>query len=242
MERRKGVILRSTLPQGLPLKPDALRRACETLIDNLARLHSLDYRAAGLGDLGKPDGYVERQVTGWAERYRRAQTSEVEAIDEVAVWLGQNRPADTGPGLIHNDYKFDNLVLDPVDLTRIVAVLDWEMATIGDPLMDLGTTLGYWVEASDPDTLHHLITGPTNLPGALSRRELAERYLSQTGRGATDLLFYYVFGLFKIVGIVQQIFARHVRGHTHDKRFAHLDVVVASLGSAASQAIEKGCF
>src|SRR5579864_1443615 len=185
MERRRGIILRGTA-QGVALDPATLRRACEALIDNLAVLHMLDSQAAGLADLGKPSGYVERQVKGWSERYRNAQTDLVPALDEVASWLAQSRPADAGAALIHNDYKFDNIVLDPGDLTRIVAVLDWEMARIGDPLMDLGTTLGYWVEAGDPPTLKHLVVGPTMQPGSLSRRALAERYLSATGRGAVD--------------------------------------------------------
>ena len=163
-------------PADQPIPPETVRRLCESLVDNLARLHSLDYRAAGLDDLGKPEGYVERQVTGWTRRYRDAQTDDLPGLERAAAWLAANRPAESGAALIHNDYKFDNLVLDPDDLTRIVAVLDWEMATIGDPLMDLGTTLGYWIEADDPEPLRRFLVGPTTLPGSLSRREVAERY------------------------------------------------------------------
>jgi aminoglycoside phosphotransferase (APT) family kinase protein len=241
MERRRGIILRGTMT-GPPPPPETLRRLGESLVDNLVRLHGLDDRAAGLADLGKPEGYVARQVEGWARRYRDAQTGDVPAMDRASDWLSRNRPGESGAALIHNDYKFDNLVLDPGDLTRIVAVLDWEMATIGDPLMDLGTTLAYWVESGDPDTLKHLVVGPTPLPGSLTRRELAARYFAQAGREPADLLFYYVFGLFKIAVIVQQIYARYVRGHTRDPRFAHLDVVIDALSRAAVGTIEAGRF
>ena len=182
MERRHGVILRKPPPADRPMPPETVRRLCESLIDGLARLHSLDYQAAGLGDLGKPEGYVERQVSGWSRRYRDAQTDDVPGLDRAADWLAANRPAESGAALIHNDYKFDNLVLDPDDPGRIVAVLDWEMATIGDPLMDLGTTLGYWIEPTDPVPLRRFLAGPTALPGSLTRRELGLRYCEAVGR------------------------------------------------------------
>ncbi len=149
-------------------------------------------------------------MTGWSRRYRDAQTDDLPALERAAEWLAANRPAESGAALIHNDYKFDNLVLDPDDLGRIVAVLDWEMATIGDPLMDLGTTLGYWIEPTDPEPLRRFLAGPTALPGSLTRRELADRYCEAAGREAPDLLFYYVYGLFKIAVIAQQIYARYV--------------------------------
>jgi aminoglycoside phosphotransferase (APT) family kinase protein len=157
------------------------------------------------------------------------------------TWLAENRPAESiGATLIHNDFKFDNLVLDPADLTRIVAVLDWEMATIGDPLMDLGTTLAYWTEVNDPAPLHQFIVGPTTQPGALSRRELVERYGQTTGRDTSHMLFCYVCGLFKVAVIAQQIYARYVRGLTQDPRFAAFNQVVAALGLGAVRAIDTG--
>jgi aminoglycoside phosphotransferase (APT) family kinase protein len=239
MERRRGVILRRPPPTDRPMAPPLVRRLCETLIDSMAALHSLDYRAAGLGDLGKPDGYIERQVAGWIKRYRDAQTDDVPDLERTADWLAGNRPSACGEStLIHNDFKFDNLVLDPDDLTRIVAVLDWEMATLGDPLMDLGTTLAYWTEASDPEPLHHHIVGPTTQPGSLSRRELVERYGQITGRDISNALFCYVCGLFKVAVIAQQIYARFVRGMTKDPRFVCFDQVVAALGLGAVRAIE----
>jgi aminoglycoside phosphotransferase (APT) family kinase protein len=239
MERRRGIILRKP-PGEKPIPPGTVRRLCESLVEGLARLHGLDYEAAGLGEIGKPEGYVERQVTGWSRRYRDARTDDVPALERAAEWLAANRPAESGSALIHNDFKFDNLVLDPDDLGRIVAVLDWEMATIGDPLLDLGTTLGYWIEADDPEPLRRFLAGPTALPGSLTRRELADYYAQAAGRPVPDLLFYYVYGLFKIAVIAQQIYARYVRGATRDPRFAALGPVVAALGESAGRAIDSG--
>jgi aminoglycoside phosphotransferase (APT) family kinase protein len=240
MERRRGVVLRRQLPPAVAIDPPAARRLSIALIDNLALLHVLDYQAAGLGDLGKPEGYVARQVTGWTERYARARTGDVPAIERVASWLAGRIPPESGAGLVHNDYKYDNLVLDPGDLTRIVAVLDWEMATVGDPLMDLGTTLGYWVEAEDPAELRQAAFGPTALPGSLTRQELTARYGERTGCDLSNVLYYYAFGLFKIAVIIQQIYARYVRGHTRDPRFARLDELVAVLAEQADRAIARG--
>jgi len=214
MERRQGIVLRKALPRGLQLDRVTTRRLSESLIDNFARLHTLDYKAAGLGDLGKPAGYVQRQVTGWTERYRKAQTEDVPAMDQLAGWLARNMPPERGAALIHNDYKFDNLLLDPHDLPHIIAVLDWEMATIGDPLMDLGTSIAYWVEAGDPELLQAFVVGPTRFPGSLTRRELVERYHAKTGFDVSNMLYYYCFGLFKTAVIIQQIYARYARGFT----------------------------
>lgn len=240
MERRRGLILRKSLPAGVSLDPSQARRLCESLIIALARLHAIDYQTAGLAELGKPAGYVARQVTGWSKRYEAARTADLPAMDAVARWLSENMPADSGSAIIHNDFKYDNVVLDPADVTRIVAVLDWEMATLGDPLMDLGTTLGYWVEARDPEPLLRAAVGPTMLPGSLTRRELVERYEQASGRSVANPLFYYCFGLFKIAVILQQIYARFVRGATHDSRFAHLGDVVVVMSQQAERAIAAG--
>lgn len=240
MQRRQGLILRKSLPPGLSLAPQTVRRLGHSLIETLARLHAIDYQAAGLGDLGKPAGYVSRQVTGWINRYANARTDDVEAMNHVARWLTEHIPPESGAAVIHNDYKYDNVVLDSADVTRIVAVLDWEMATLGDPLMDLGTTLGYWVEAGDPEPLRLAAMGPTMLAGSLSRQELVERYAEASGRNVSNPLFYYCFGLFKIAVIIQQIYARLVRGDTHDPRFARLNEVVAVMSHQAVRAIETG--
>ena len=240
MERRRGIVLRKTLPAGMTIDPQTAWNLCTALVDNLAMLHSVDYTAEGLGDLGKPEGYVARQVTGWIDRYAKAQTDMLPAMDRLSIWLKEQMPKESGAALIHNDFKYDNLLLDPSDLTRIVAVLDWEMATVGDPLMDLGTTLGYWVEASDPEPMLKTATGPTYVPGSMSRRELLDRYASRTGRSMPNAVFYYCFGLYKIAVIIQQIYARFVRGHTQDSRFAHMIDMVGVLANQADRTVNAG--
>lgn len=242
MERRRGVILRHADDRGPTIDPPTARRLSTALIDNLALLHALDYKAAGLADLGKPDGYVTRQVTGWITRYANARTDPLPEMERIAQWLSEHKPTESGAALVHNDYKYDNLVLDPGDLTRIVAVLDWEMTTVGDPLMDLGTTLGYWVEAGDPESMHANAVGPTSVPGSLTRRELVARYAEWIGRDVSGMLFYYCFGLYKIAVIIQQIYARYVRGHTRDERFARLNERVAATSRQALLALETGRF
>jgi len=245
MERLRGVILRATPPAGVDLDPERMRAIAEAFIDNMVVIHGVDYEAAGLGDLGRPRGYVERQITGWAGRYEKARTDDVPEIEHVAAWLLDHRPAesiaDVAASLIHNDYKYDNLVLDPADLSRILAVLDWEMSTIGDPLMDLGATLAYWVEPGDGDALQALQVGLTVLPGNPRRDELAQRYARQSGRDVTEerMVFYYVFGLFKNAVVAQQIYARYKAGHSTDERFALLPTSIKALGQRAEQALRR---
>ena len=240
MERVRGVILRGSLaPPGLDLSPGTMRALSTALVDGLAALHAIDVRATGLLSLGRPEGYVARQVDGWTERYLRARTDDIRAVEEAAAWLAAHMPPESGAALIHNDYKYDNLVLDPADLRRIVAVLDWEMATVGDPLMDLGTTLGYWVDPDDAEELRALPLGPTALPGNLSRVEVVERYARQSGRDPGPVLFHYVFALFKIAVIAQQIYKRFKDGFTRDPRFGALIVAVELLGRQAVRALEK---
>jgi aminoglycoside phosphotransferase (APT) family kinase protein len=240
MERRRGLVLRRELPERLAGDPDLMRRMCLALVDNLASLHAVDTTAAGLDGLGKPEGYVRRQVEGWIGRWQKAKTDEVPEIERIAGWLVERMPPDGDATLVHNDYKFDNVMLDPEDPTRIVAVLDWELCTRGDPLMDLGTTLGYWVEAGDDPAWQAMAFGPTMAPGAPSRHELAERYAERTGRDVSNMVYYYCFALLKIAVIVQQIFYRYHKGFTRDPRFARLDAVVAALGRTAVAAAEAG--
>lgn len=239
MERLHGVILRGRPAPGMDLTPEVMHSIAIAAVDNLAAIHAVDYDSAGLGDLGRPEGYVTRQIEGWTRRYRAAQTDDLPAIEHLIDWLAGHMPADSGAALIHNDYKFDNLMLNPANLGEIVAVLDWEMCTIGDPLMDLGTTLGYWIEPGDPPALQAML-GLTTLPGNLTRRQVVERYVAASGRPVNDPLFYYLFGLFKIAVIVQQIYARYRRGHTQDRRFAGLSEVVGACGSLAATALARG--
>lgn len=237
MERVQGVILRTKVPPGLNLQPEQMHRTCVALIDTLVELHRFDYYAAGLGDLGKPDGYTARQVRGWTERYTNARTDDIAAMEQAAAWLAANVPATHEAALIHNDYKYDNVVLDPHDLGRIVAVLDWEMATLGDPLTDVGTALAYWAEPGDPPPLRTF--GITALPGNLNRQQWVEHYAARSGRDVGNILFYYVYGLVKNGVIVQQIYARYRKGATQDPRFANLIELVRVCGDMAVRAIER---
>jgi aminoglycoside phosphotransferase (APT) family kinase protein len=238
MERFRGVILRARVPDGLVLDAPVMRRVSEATCDTLSEIHMLDYRAAGLDTLGKPTGYVERQVRGWGERWRKARTDDVPQIEKLGAWLEEHRPPDSGATLVHNDFKYDNVVLAP-DLTRVIGVLDWEMATLGDPLMDLGTTLGYWVEEDDPPVFQVMAAGPTNLPGNLTRTQFVERWSKSTGRDAGDVLFYYAFALFKLGVIAQQLYKRYVDGLTKDDRFSVMLAGVQAVATAALVAIEK---
>jgi aminoglycoside phosphotransferase (APT) family kinase protein len=235
MQRVKGIILRNKIPQGLQLDAGTMTKISESAVDNLARLHTIDLYSTGLIQMGKPEGYIARQVEGWVKRYYNAQTDEVTDMDKTADWLQANAPSEISPAFIHNDYKYDNLVLNPDDLSDILAVLDWEMATVGDPLMDLGTTLAYWGEAADSEALKPF--NLTWLNGNLNREQVLERYQEKTGTDTGHFLFYYVFGSFKIAVIVQQIYARYKKGFTRDPRFASLIYVVKACAENAQKAI-----
>jgi len=240
MRRIRGLILRRDLPPDLHLEPGAMRALCERLIDVHRELHALDYHELGLEGLGHPEGYVERQIEGWSRRYRDARTPDVPDFEEVMAWLAEHRPPERGTSVIHNDYRFDNVVLDPGDPLRIVGVLDWEMATIGDPLMDLGASLAYWVEEDDPPDLQAIRLVPTHLPGALTRQELVQRYLEGTRIELDDFSFYYVYGLFRLAGIAQQIYYRFYHGQTADPRFGRLGQAVHVLEHAARRVMARG--
>jgi aminoglycoside phosphotransferase (APT) family kinase protein len=237
MERRRGVVLRRQPPPELAFPPAAARRLSEAFVDTLAELHSVDYTAAGLGGLGNPEGYVARQVSGWTRRWTDARTDAVPEMDAVAAWLDAHLPPSSHAALIHNDFKYDNLVLDPDDPARILGVLDWEMATLGDPLMDLGTALCYWVEEDDPEDLRAVRFGPTTAPGTLTRRALVERYGERMGRPLRDVRFYYAFGLFKTAVVAQQIYYRYAQGLTADARFAGFIDGVRALARQAARVV-----
>ncbi|HLM60448.1 MAG TPA: phosphotransferase family protein [Pyrinomonadaceae bacterium] len=239
MERRNGMIIRGKSPEILDNSRELQRKVCESFVENLAQLHSLDYKNIGLGDLGKPEGYARRQVEGWTKRYYNAKTDQHPELETVIEWLDKNIPAESGASLVHNDYKFDNIMLNPENLTEITAVLDWEMTTVGDPLMDLGTTLGYWMSKEAGAKMLSMPFNPRVLMENFSRKELVEIYAEKSGIDASDILFYYAFGTFKIAVIAQQIYARFVKGYTQDKRFASFNHFVNALGKIAVYAIEK---
>jgi aminoglycoside phosphotransferase (APT) family kinase protein len=239
MERIRGVILRKNLTKGLEFTEDQMRSLCENLLDVHCKLHSVDYKAIGLEGFGKPEGYVKRQVEGWSERFKNSHTPDAPTFERVMQWLHDKMPPDfSKPAIIHNDYKFDNVVLDPDNLLEIIGVLDWEMATIGDPLMDLGSSLGYWVQSDDSPKFQAARTLPTNLPGALTRDELVKGYAEKAGITIDNFDFYLCFGLFRLAVIVQQIYYRFYHGQTKDERFKSLIVAVHILEEQANRILE----
>jgi len=241
MERLKGVILRKELPQGMTLAAGEARQLCERLIDVFVELHRVDYRGSDLEDLGRPEGYVQRQVTGWSERYRGARTPDAPDCEAVMAWLHDRMPADLpAPAVIHNDYRFDNVVLAAENPQRIIGVLDWEMATIGDPLMDLGGALAYWIDRDDPEEMQAIRLVPTHREGMMTRREVVARYCASMGLPEANMDFYYTFGLFRLAVIAQQIYYRFYHGQTRDQRFGMLIFAVHVLDKKAQQIMESG--
>jgi aminoglycoside phosphotransferase (APT) family kinase protein len=231
MERVQGTILRGRLPEGMSLSPDDARALGLRAFDALLALHEVDVEAAGLSDLGKGRGYVGRQVTGWSERYRRARTENVPDFEAVMAWLAERRPDDVATVLVHNDFRLDNLVLRPDEQgeLRVVGVLDWEMATLGDPLMDLGGALAYWVQADDDDMFRLSKRQPSDLPGMPTRAEIVQRYSERTGVEVGDWTFYEVFGTFRLAVIAQQIYYRFHHGQTTNPAFEHVWMLVGYL-------------
>jgi aminoglycoside phosphotransferase (APT) family kinase protein len=236
MQRRHGVILRTEIPADYGEAPDFGGRVSQAFVDCLAELHAVDVTGISLG---KPAGFLERQVRGWAERWERSKTEELAAMTGLIRWLVERLPASGVPALVHNDYKLDNLMLEAADPGRVEAVLDWEMTTVGDPLVDLGCTLCYWTEAGDPDGRRDAISEITARPGWFTRAQVVEEYARQTGRDVTLAPYYEVFGLFKVAVVLQQIYFRYRRGQTQDARFAHFDVRVRGLIDAAVALAEK---
>jgi aminoglycoside phosphotransferase (APT) family kinase protein len=256
MNRISGVVLRRKVPSGIDLGSARVAELSDSFIRGLVELHALPWRDFGLAEFGKPEGYVARQVRGWAKRYEDAKTDDIPSVEEVSAWLLANLPRAVEEReratIVHNDFKYDNLVLDPAELgiqsagrgsparPRILGVLDWEMATIGDPLTDLATTLAYWIEAGDPEPLKAFAFGPTYLPGSPKRHELLDRYVALSGRDASNIAFYYAFALFKNAVVAQQIYTRFKKGLTKDERFGMFIVGVQLLGAAALAAIRTG--
>ena len=227
MERRRGFILRDAIPNELSSTPAQIS---ELFTDCLARLQCIPL-TGGLEKMGKPEGFIERQVRGWAERWRRAQTGDVPLMENVIAWLEKNLPESGPPAIVHNDYKLDNVLLAP---SRIAAVLDWEMAAIGDPLADLGTTLSYWCWVNRPNVRTAGVPALTLEPGWYSREQLIERYAKQTGRDVTNIAYYEVLGVFKLAVIVQQIYIRFHLGQTGDPRFKDFGERAAALVTLAA--------
>jgi aminoglycoside phosphotransferase (APT) family kinase protein len=240
MDRIEGIILRKNFPQNLNFSPAEMKQLCQNLVDVLLELHQVDFNKIGLNDLGKPEGYIRRQVEGWSRRYRAAKTPDAPDYEQIMGWLDKNQPADSEhPTLIHNDYKLDNIVLDPANPLKIIGVLDWELATIGDPLMDLGATLAYWVNRNDSEEMQLIRFQPSNAEGALSRQEILNYYQERAGIQIADFSFYQCCNLFRVATIVQQIYYRYYHGQTKDKRFAFLISAVQIIEKAIMKILEK---
>lgn len=242
MERRHGVVVRKQIPEVYAAIPDAARRMSEALIDALAGLHAVDYTAIGLADLGKPAGFIHRQIEGWWRRWQATELGENEAMSAVYGWLQANQPPEGPPALVHNDYKLDNVMLNGDDPGRIVAVFDWDMCTLGDPLSDLGALMAYWVQPDDPPHFQALAMMP-NQPGFLRREELVARYAAAGGRDVSHMRFYHALSLYRVVVIIAQIYARYQRGQTQDARFAAFGPMIPAAAQAALDvALGKGPF
>jgi aminoglycoside phosphotransferase (APT) family kinase protein len=221
MEPIRGIIVRRDLPPELRLSPEDARQLCANLLDKLIQLHQVNYRAAGLEAIGKGAGYVQRQIAGWSDRYRKSRTPDVGDFEQVMAWLQRSMPpAEAAICVVHNDFRLDNVVLNPEKPLQIIGVLDWEMATLGDPLMDLGNTLAYWVEAADDEFFQATRCQPTHLPGMFTRDEAREYYGRKAGLAVENFDFYIVYGLFRLAVIVQQIYYRYFHGQTRNPQFA----------------------
>ena len=240
MQPIHGVILRARMSEGMAFPPATARGLSEAFVDNLVRLHAVDYTSAGLADLGKPEGYLERQVRGWTERYHGSKTHDLPEVEHVTAWMQANLPATRYVSLLHNDYKYDNVILQRDNLTRIIGLLDWEMCTIGDSLADLGTALAYWVNETDPPEVKVQTWGPTAYPGSFSRAQVVARYAQQTGRDTSAMPFYLTFARFKLAVIIQQIYYRFHHGLTQDQRFATMHVAIHALMQAALHCARTG--
>jgi aminoglycoside phosphotransferase (APT) family kinase protein len=233
MERRHGIVIRQQMPARFLGKPELMRRMSRTIVDGLADLHAVDPKAVGLDTLGKPEGFMARQVKGWGARWEAAKTADVPAFYKTWDWLNANLPPAPRTSLVHNDFKLDNMMVDAEDPARCVAVFDWDMCTVGDPLADLGTLLGYWTEAGDSPERTAFAVMPTTLPGWYTRREVMRRYGERSGTDLSHIRFYETFGMWKIAVIIQQIYVRLHRGQTQDLRFKEYGVRANALIEAA---------
>jgi aminoglycoside phosphotransferase (APT) family kinase protein len=233
MERRRGLIVRFKLPVQIAENLDLRRRLSENVVDTLVALHTVDIESNGIVQIGKPSGFVQRQVRGWADRWLRSKTADLAEMDQVIAWLIERIPLqfEGEATIVHNDFKLDNIMLNADDPSRIVAVLDWEMCTVGDPLVDVGLFLSYWtMRGADQN---NSLRAVTNGPGWMTREEIIERYAAKTGRDLSRIVFYETFARFKVAVVIQQIYFRYVQGQTRDERFRDFDQLVRRLAREA---------
>jgi aminoglycoside phosphotransferase (APT) family kinase protein len=232
MERRQGVVVRRSMPPEFSALTDAPQRMSMALVDALAEFHAVNYQSIGLSDLGEPDGFITRQIEGWYKRWHAAKTEDVADMDAAYNWLKAHQPPTSAYSLVHNDYKLDNIMFDSSDPGKVVAIFDWDMCTLGDPLNDLGALLSYWTDPTDPSYFQGMSMMPTGV-GFMTRHELVERYAVKSGRSAHDIHFYHALGLFRLTVIMAQIYIRYHRGQTQDQRLAPFGKMIPLMARAA---------
>ena len=232
MERKHGLVIRTEIPVEFSDLANAGENISLALVDALVKLHKVNYLELGLGEFGKPDGFIRRQVEGWYKRWCNAQHQKISEVDSVYDWLISNLPKSSQTSLVHNDYKLDNCMFSFNNPNQLVAIFDWDMCTLGDPLSDLGSLLCYWRDPDDPPLFDYLSIMPKH-ESFLSRRKLVERYAEKSGSDAKQITFYHVLGLFRLIGIIAQIYIRFVRGQTKDKRFANFGEAIPSIAKFA---------
>lgn len=239
MQKFDGIIPRQNMPKGFVISAEDTRKLCESALDGLIELHNVDYKAANLTHIGKGEGYTQRQISGWTGRYQKAKTWNVPKGTKVTDWLANNIPKNEKICITHNDYRFDNLVLNAQNPQEIIGVLDWELATLGDPLMDLGNSLAYWVQADDDWLARSTRRQPTHLPGMMTRKEVIQYYCDKQGLKTEDFAFYEVYGLFRLAAIVQQIYYRYHHKQTRNPQYKNLWIFVHYLLHRCRKIINK---
>ena len=241
MDRTEGHLIHNDIPTDWGWGETETRELCETFFGDLIKLHQIDYAALGLSDFGRPEGYVARQIGGWNKRYEKAWTEDVDKFDDVRDWLDANQPSvEKGAAILHGDYRIDNCILNLDDPRKIDAVLDWEISALGDPLMDLGNTLAYWIEDSDPDFMQMMLRQPSKAKGMMTRQEILDFYAARTGQDVSNFQFYYVYGIWRLAVIIQQIYYRYYHGQTDDPRFKPYAQMTMALGQLARMKISTG--
>ena len=241
MDRTEGHLIHKDIPADWGWGKAEAARLCENFFQKLVELHQVDFTAAGLSDFGRPVGYVDRQIGGWNKRYEKSWTQDVDKFDDVRLWLEDNKPKkEMGHAILHGDFRIDNCILNVDDPTQIDAILDWEISALGDPLMDLGNTLAYWIEANDPQMMHLMIRQPSAAAGMMSRQEVVDFYAAKTGADVSNIQFYYVYGIFRLAVIIQQIYYRYYHGQTDNPRFKAYGQMTNALGSLARVKIQSG--
>jgi aminoglycoside phosphotransferase (APT) family kinase protein len=241
MDRSEGHLIHTEIPTEWNWTAKEGRELCENFFQTLVGMHQVDYDAVGLGDFGKPEGYVSRQILGWNRRFGKAWTDDIEKFEDVQTWLVDNMPAaERGAAIIHGDYRIDNCILKKDDPTKIEALLDWEISALGDPMMDLGNTLAYWIQEDDPDFMKMTVRQPSMAPGMMTRQEVLDFYADKTGADISGFQFYYVYGIWRLAVIIQQIYTRFYRGQNDNPRFKAYGQMTAALGNLARYKIKSG--